>query len=68
MTDRVALLIIRARFEAHPSAWLRADVRWTTDVAGELAQPVHLADPEAVTDFVRAWLRDLEAEARAAEL
>jgi hypothetical protein len=64
MTNRTALLIIRARFEAHPSSWLRADVRWTTDVAGGLARPVHLADPEAVTDFVRDWLHDLEAEGR----
>ena len=64
--DRTALLIIRARIEAHPSASLRARVRWTMDIAGGFARPADLADADAVTELVRGWLRDVEAAGRQA--
>lgn len=62
--DRIALLIVRARIEAHSVASLQAHVRWTTDVTDGFARSINLADPEAVTQLVRSWLRDVDAGAR----
>lgn len=59
-----ALLIIRAWVEPHPLAPLRAYVRWTTDVSAGLERPRSFADTDAVLQFVRDWLADVEAQAR----
>ena len=59
--ERTAVLIIRAWLEPHPTAPLRATVRRTTDVAAGFATSESLADADAVTQVVRAWLRDVEA-------
>jgi hypothetical protein len=63
--ERTAVLIIRAWVEPHPTAPLRATIRWTTDVSAGLNTQT-FADAEAVTQFVRSWLSDIEAAHTAA--
>ena len=61
--ERTAVLIICAWVERHPSAPLRANIRWTTDVSSGFSRTLNFAEAEAeaVADFVRSWLRDIEA-------
>lgn len=58
--ERTAVLIIRAWVERHPSAPLRATIRWTTDVSAGI-NTLNFADAEAVTQFVHSWLNDIGA-------
>lgn len=54
--DRAALLIIRAWSEPGSVRPLRAQIRFTTDVAAGLRPPLNLADAASVTSAVEAWL------------
>lgn len=58
--ERTAVLIIRAWLEPHPSLPLRASIHWTTDVAGGFRSTLNLMDAEAVSEFVRSWLHEVE--------
>jgi hypothetical protein len=57
--DHTGLLIIRAWVEQGSSKPLRAQVRLTTDVAAGFASEVTLADVNAVSAAVEAWLQDV---------
>ena len=57
--DHTGLLIIRAWVEQGSSKPLRATVRLTTDVAAGLASEMTLADVNAVSAAVEAWLQDV---------
>lgn len=56
-----AVLIIRAWAEPHRSSPLRVTIRRTTDISTGFEGTVNFTDADAVTQFVRAWLRDVEA-------
>jgi hypothetical protein len=58
-SDHTGLLIIRAWVEQGSSKPLRAQVRLTTDVAAGFASEVTLADVNAVSAAVEAWLQDV---------
>ena len=56
------LLIIRAWVEQGSSKPLRAQIRLTTDGAAGFEQKLTLADVNAVSAAVEAWLRDVLAD------
>lgn len=62
--DRTAVLIIRAWVEPHPSSPLRVTIHGTTHLSTGFESTLNLADADAVTQFVDAWLRDAEANAQ----
>ncbi len=62
--DRTGLLIIRAWVEQGSSKPLRAQIRLTTDVASGFASEMTLAEVEAVSAAVEAWLDDVLADAK----
>lgn len=61
--EQTAVLIIRAWVEPHPSSPLRANIRCTTDISTGFESTLNLSDADAVAQFVRTWLRDVEASA-----
>lgn len=63
-SDRTALLIIRAWLERESLEPLRARVRLTTDVSAGFEQELTLADVQAVSLAVEAWLHDVLAADR----
>ncbi len=63
LEERTAVLIIRAWVEPHPASPLRANIRCTTDVSVGFESTLNLTDADAVAQFVRTWLRDVEAHA-----
>ncbi len=62
-SDRTGLLIIRAWIEEGSSEPLRAQVRCTSDVTGELGDELVLARTDAVCAAVREWLDDFMNDA-----
>lgn len=61
--EQTAVLIVRAWVEPHSPSPLRATIRYTTDVSTGFESTVNLSDADAVEQFVRTWLRDVEASA-----
>jgi hypothetical protein len=57
--DHTGLLIIRAWVEEGSSKPLRAQIRLTTDVGVGFASEMTLADVNAVSTAVEAWLQDV---------
>jgi hypothetical protein len=60
LSDRTALLIIRAWVEDESPEALRAQLRLTTDVSTGFQRTLTLARPESITAAVDAWLREIQ--------
>ena len=66
-TSRIGLFIIRAWVEPGSSLPLRAHIRRTTDVSQGLEQGLTVAEKEAVSAAVQAWLSEMVAGALTGE-
>ncbi|MQA01047.1 MAG: hypothetical protein GEU80_17315 [Dehalococcoidia bacterium] len=67
VTDRTAVLIVRAWAEPDAPSSLRASARYTSAVGVGAWHTIKFADPDAIAEFVRAWLAEVEAGASSRE-
>ena len=67
VTDRTALLIIRAWLEDGSPRPLRAQIRFTTDVSLGIEGALTLTDITEIGEAVQAWLKDVSSNGRSPE-
>jgi len=60
LSDRTALLIIRAWTEQDSPEPLRANIRLTTDVTTGFQRSLTLARPDGIKAEVDAWLHEIQ--------
>ncbi|MCK9487710.1 MAG: hypothetical protein M0R73_13635 [Dehalococcoidia bacterium] len=63
VTDRTAVLILRAWAEPHGPSTLRASARYSTAAGRNAWRALNLHGPEAIAAFVHGWLLEVEADA-----